>query len=348
MEHCKEMVTVQNVGSMRRLNGYKQKNKKRGEKVMKKREVALRILSLAMSFTMVFTNIPANMIGTVTGSNVGALSNVSAATDYGLADNIQDGTILHCFDWKYKDIEDELENIAAAGFTSVQTSPAQKDSSYAQWYMLYQPETFSIYENALGSKEDLQSLCKKAEDYGINVIVDVVANHTRAIGDDGLGSDCYHHDEGNIDYGPGSNRYDYTHKRIGMPDLNSESTTVQNKVKAYIQELKSVGVDGIRWDAAKHIGLPSEGCNFWPAVTSQGLYHYGEILVGPDDRPTGNEGLMKEYTNYMTVTDSAYGKARAQGLRQGPVHLRGRTQELRHQRDGKRLRSAANHFQIWH
>ena len=246
---------------------------------MKKREVALRILSLAMSFTMVFTNIPANMIGTVTGSNVGALSNVSAATDYGLADNIQDGTILHCFDWKYKDIEDEIPNIAKAGFTSVQTSPAQKDSSYAQWYMLYQPETFSIYENALGSKEDLQSLCKKAEDYGINVIVDVVANHTRAIGDDGLGSDCYHNDQGDIDYGPGSNRYDYTHKRIGMLDLNSESATVQNKVKGYVQELKSVGVDGIRWDAAKHIGLPSERCNFWPAVTGEGLYNGVDAIV---------------------------------------------------------------------
>ena len=49
------------------------------------------------------------------------------ANEYGLVDNIQDGTILHCFDWKYNDIKAELKNIADAGFTSVQTSPAQRD-----------------------------------------------------------------------------------------------------------------------------------------------------------------------------------------------------------------------------
>ena len=28
----------------------------------------------------------------------------ASASDYGLASNIQDGVILHCFDWKYNDI----------------------------------------------------------------------------------------------------------------------------------------------------------------------------------------------------------------------------------------------------
>ena len=49
----------------------------------------------------------------------------ASSNDYGLQDNIADGTILHCFDWTYQQIIDELPNIAAAGFTSVQTSPAQ-------------------------------------------------------------------------------------------------------------------------------------------------------------------------------------------------------------------------------
>ena len=269
-----------------------------------KRLVSCRVLSVLTAASLMFTNIPANMIGSVTGNQVAALSEVSAATDYGLADNIQDGTILHCFNWKYKDIEAELANIAEAGFTSIQTSPAQRDDSYNEWYMLYQPQTFSIYKNALGTKAELQSLCTKAEQYGINVIVDVVANHTRAVGDDGLGGDCYH-DAFDAYY---TDRYGITHGKIGMPDLKSESSTVQNKVKGYIQELKSVGVDGIRWDAAKHISLPSEQWNnqFWPVVTSVGLYNYGEILVGPLE--SGGESLMKEYTNYMSVTDSVYGK----------------------------------------
>lgn len=96
--------------------------------------------------------------------------------DYGLAKNIQDGNILHCFDWKYNDIKAELKNIAAAGFTSVQTSPAQPAAN-GEWYWLYQPYGFYVGNGPLGSKSDLQALCQEADKYGIKVIVDVVANH---------------------------------------------------------------------------------------------------------------------------------------------------------------------------
>ena len=242
------------------------------------------------------------------------------ANNYGLCDNIQDGVILHCFDWKYSDIKAELANIAEAGFTSVQTSPAQKSTVGNKWYEVYQPESFSVQSNPFGSKEELQALCDEAEKYGIKIIVDVVANHTRSIGDDGLGGDCYHYDEGEIDYREEMiNRYDVTHKRIGMPDLNSESSTVQNKVKGYVEELKSIGVDGIRWDAAKHIGLPSESCNFWSVVTDTGLYNYGEILKGPLNDYHNNDALMAEYTNYISVTDDEYGEGFLNAINGGGV-----------------------------
>ncbi len=67
---------------------------------------------------------------------------------------------------------------------------------------------------------------------------------------------------------------------------------------------------GIRRDAAKHIGLPSEGCDFWPAVTSvEGLWHYGEILDNPAGSNAGTEAgyrLLNEYAKYMSVTDNEY------------------------------------------
>lgn len=44
-------------------------------------------------------------------------SNIFADNQYGLKDNIQDGVILHCFDWKLSDIEKEIPVIAQAGFT---------------------------------------------------------------------------------------------------------------------------------------------------------------------------------------------------------------------------------------
>lgn len=53
-----------------------------------------------------------------------SLQTFATDNEYGLKDNIQDGVILHCFDWTYAQIKEELPNIAAAGFSAVQTSPA--------------------------------------------------------------------------------------------------------------------------------------------------------------------------------------------------------------------------------
>lgn len=239
--------------------------------------------------------------------------------DYELADNIQDGVILHCFNWKYNDIKAELKNIAAAGFTSVQTSPAQISVNSGLWYYLYQPMGFNIGTNDLGTKGELKELCEEADKYGIKVIVDVVANHLAD--DPNIQSDLkeseYWHTMGEIVNR--SDRYQVTHCAILMPDLNHENTYVQQVISNYIAELKNIGVDGIRWDSAKHISLPSEGTTFWTAVASQGLYHYGDMANGPDDRETGNEDLMIEYTNYISVTDGTYGQYLRESLADGTV-----------------------------
>lgn len=237
-------------------------------------------------------------------------SNATAANNYGLPENCQDGTILHCFDWSFNQIKEELPNIAAAGFTSVQTSPSQGNAgNNATWYFAYQPYDFTFAAGGLGSKQDLINLCAEADKYGIKVIVDVVSNHlngSMSYVHPKWNDNQYWHTHGsNIDY---NNRWQVTHGDIGMRDLNSEHATVYNAVRAYVDELKSYGVDGIRWDAAKHIGLPSEGCDFWSAVTKDsGMWHYGEILIGPTDGG-GNDHLMKEYTNYISVTDNTYGR----------------------------------------
>lgn len=254
-------------------------------------------------------------------ASVSAASDLAqTGADYGLAKNIQDGNILHCFNWKYNDIKAELKNIAAAGFTAVQTSPAQSASG-GEWYWLYQPYSFGVGNNPLGTKSELQALCQEADKYGIKVVVDVVANHlngeTHRVQSD-LQDGQYWHNMGGVSNW--ADRYQVTHGEIGMRDLNSEHSYVQQVVSNYMKELQSIGVDGVRWDAAKHIGLPSESCNFWPAVTkNNSMWHYGEILVGPDDRGSGNEGLMAEYTNYMSVTDSSYGMTIRESFNSGNV-----------------------------
>lgn len=234
---------------------------------MKKLKKVILCSVLALSTAFSSLSIGSLTAGAITLDDVAvsAESSISSvgAKDYGLADNIQDGVILHCFDWKYNDIKAELPNIAEAGFTAVQTSPAQPADSSGTWYWLYQPLGFYIGTNDLGTKSDLQSLCTEAEKYGIKVVVDVVANHLTGDHsriDNDLKPSQYWHTYGSVSNW--ADRYQVTHGDIGMPDLNTENSYVQSKVKNYIAELKSVGVDGIRFDAAKHIGLPSEGDTF--------------------------------------------------------------------------------------
>ena len=259
-------------------------------------------------------------------ASAGSAEASTTVKDYGLADSCEDGNILHCFNWTLAQIKQELPNIAEAGFTSVQTSPLQPHDGSYQWYWLYQPTNFTV-GNELGSYNDLKALCTEADKYGVKIIVDVVANHL-AGGNNGswsggidssLRKSEYFHNKGPCE--DNDNRYDLTHKNIGMPDLNSEHADIQNKVKAMITSLKSAGVDGIRWDAAKHISLPSEDCAFWEKVTVEGLYHYGEILDAPAGKSSNeiNNALMAEYAQYIGVTDEQYSTTITTAIRDGRV-----------------------------
>ena len=206
-----------------------------------------RILPIFMVALMTFTSIPADIISKVTGSDAANMSMVSAAEDYGLADSVEDGVILHAWNWSFNQIKEELPQIAAAGFTTVQTSPAQpnKDGSdvpnTGAWWKFYQPTDFTI-GNKLGSKDDLTALCKEADKYGIKIIVDVVANHlANNTGKEGNAKsdrstqipswirdndDFWHSD--NYSGSSDGNRHQMTRGPIGMPDLNTSNEKLQD------------------------------------------------------------------------------------------------------------------------
>ena len=248
-----------------------------------------------------------------------------------LAQNCQDGTILHCFCWPYADITKELPEIAAAGFTSVQVTSVQwsalavTDPYTMTWSYVYNPIGFMVIDSEMPSgytRASLAELCSEADKYGIKIIMDVVANHnlrsvTRPT--DQFFDNKYWHNNGPVlDY---SDRYQVTqYDSGGLNDLCTENEDVQKAVVDYLADLESLGVDGIRWDSAKHIALPSEGDTFWQTVTDNDLYHYGEILNGPVDGEQNKDKafeLMKEYTNYMSVTDNKYGYELLAGFRKG-------------------------------
>lgn len=237
------------------------------------------------------------------------------AADYGLPASIQEGNILHCFDWTMAEVKAELPAIAEAGFGAVQLSPIQRPDAGpgSPWHDLYRPYDIAFKSSRMGSADDLKALCEEAATYGIKIIVDVVANHvdkTAGYHDTWWDSNGRVRWNGGINYG---DRNSITHNQLGdYGDINSEDAEVIARAKAYVQQLHDLGVKGIRWDAAKHIALPSENCGFWTAVTSvEGMYHYGEIL----DSPGPDASIIKEYTTFMSVTDNKYsnGAARENG-----------------------------------
>ena len=253
---------------------------------------------------------------------------------------IQDNTVLHCWNWSMNTIKNNLDDIANAGFKTIQLSPMQPQKDYysggsweGQWWKLYQPLGFSIAQNGqnvLGTKEELRQMCEAAENKGIKVIVDVVANHLAGGGDTYLNGavrnfepEIYNqnliHNLGDKTGAAGYNsNSEYILKGAigGFPDLQTESPVVQNRVLSLLKEYIDVGVDGFRFDAAKHIETPDDGelaSQFWPTVLngaisyaqSKGLpkpYYYGEILTTP-----GTRRDFEWYTKYMSVTDNEEG-----------------------------------------
>lgn len=265
--------------------------------------------------------------------------NAVSAADYNLQNNVQDGVILHAFNWSYKTIKENLPAIAAAGYSTIQTSPVQQPKDYStsrdvagQWWKLYQPVSLSVAKNSwLGTKDDLKDLCAEAEKYGVKIICDIVSNH--------MGSES--EDTPNVvssqvkTYAPDiydnasaffrNNKITVSDSSVenvvqghlnSCPDLNTNSTVVQNKVISLLKECIDCGVDGFRFDAAKHIETPDDGdfaSDYWKnitesagsyykAKTGDNLYIYGEILNN-----CGSGRSYSSYTKYINVTDNKTG-----------------------------------------
>ena len=215
----------------------------------------------------------------------------TVVTASGQQSNIQDGVTLHCWNWSYKNIEANMALIASLGYTAIQTSPIQQSkegtSTYSMdsWWLLYQPMGFRIDDterSGLGTRAEFKSMCNTAHQYGVKVIVDIVANHTgnqtnlnisSAVPAD-LRNDnsCWHYQDGKfVNTTNYNSRYEVTQFCMnGIPDLNTGNPKVQNYVIGLLKECIDAGADGFRFDAAKHIELPSSidtdfcGSDFWP------------------------------------------------------------------------------------
>lgn len=298
---------------------------------------AKKIASLVVASALLTSSFAA--ITSVNAAEVDSAQTASA--DSTLRDKVGDGVMLHAFNWSYNTIKENLPAIAAAGYTTVQTSPVQQPKDYStsgdvtgQWWKLYQPISFHIAEQSwLGTKDDLKSLCDEADKYGIKIICDIVSNHIANADEDRPDSVSNQVKKYEPEFYKKRRTYTRTYKGDAndssvqavvqghvskCPDLVTNDTAVQGYIINLLKECIDCGVDGFRFDAAKHIETEDDGeyaSDYWKNITTSAssyytqktgddLYIYGEILNN-----CGADRSYSSYTKYINVTDNRTGDA---------------------------------------
>lgn len=216
--------------------------------------------------------------------------------------------ILHCFNWKLVDIIPILDEVKKQGFEAIQINPIQplKEDGVQEWWMSYQPIAFEI-GNYFGTLEDLKLLCEEASKYDIRIFADVVLNHMGSDPDDNLKPHPKvdlklqkpEYWKNKVKVKDWKNRQEVIHNCMDLPGLNVYNKDVENIIVEFLNKLIDCGISGFRFDAAKSIGLPSEGYLFWPNVIYRlkkyGLFLYGEVIFEE------NINVLNEYSSYMYV-----------------------------------------------
>lgn len=232
-------------------------------------------------------------------------------------------TIVQLFEWPWTDIAAECETfLAKSGYDAVQISPPNEHrmTSKREWYETYQVVSYKL-ETKRGSRAELSEMIKRCQNVGIQVYADVILNHTTGILAEGevelgyAGTSFGHYRYGSI-YSPFDFHYcseqpdhnirNYQNRSevqycqlVGLADLKTGSFWVRKQIHNYLDDLKSIGIQGIRIDAAKHIAahelqqLISEVPNNWSI--------YSEVI------DYGGEPISKhEYSDFGRVTEFSY------------------------------------------
>lgn len=224
--------------------------------------------------------------------------------------------IIQFLNCDIKSIIEQLDNIKKQNFDTIQINPVQPfiNVDGYDWWATYQPLDFKI-GNIYGTKKDLIILCHEAKKRGLNVVVDVITNH---LANDGEGRETIPHRDinekirDNEDYWKKHSKInefntyeDIIGGSIGLPGLNLKNEELQDIILEFLEDLKDCGVDGFRFDAAKHIGLPSDGVSYFKRVNEflekNNLFAYAEFLDGPSNIQEILNEKKNEFADLMYV-----------------------------------------------
>ncbi|RZS87232.1 alpha-amylase [Motilibacter rhizosphaerae] len=241
----------------------------------------------------------------------------------------QDDTIVHLFEWSWRSIASECTStLGPKGYGAVQVSPPQEhivlpDKGYP-WWQDYQPISYKLVTRR-GDRAAFASMVSTCHAAGVKVYVDAVLNHMQGAGQSGTGSAGSSFSDENDPGVPYSSSDFHSPCAIqswtdrsqvqgcqlsNLTDLKTESSYVRGKEDGYLNDLISLGVDGFRLDAAKHI--PEADISAIESGLSKQVYVYQEVIEGGQ-----GEISPTEYTPTGDVTEFRYGDTVGNAFRGG-------------------------------
>ncbi|HUL10599.1 MAG TPA: carbohydrate-binding module family 20 domain-containing protein [Methylococcaceae bacterium] len=232
--------------------------------------------------------------------------------------------IANLWEWPWTSISGECTNVLGpAGFGAVQVAPPADSISVSghPWWEVYQPAAYDL-NSRFGTRAEFASMVAACHSAGVKVYVDAVINHmtgtdqtsTTSYGgasftnnysypSAGYGSADFHHSPADC---PNSNnqinnwgsQQDVQECQLShLSDLRTESDYVRSKIAGYLNDLMSLGVDGFRVDAAKHINV-NDIVAIKAKLTTQPSYWSQEVMPG------GSGGLsMQTYEQTGTLLE---------------------------------------------
>ncbi|MFE8965632.1 alpha-amylase family protein [Streptomyces albogriseolus] len=208
------------------------------------------------------------------------------------------------FEWNFASVARECTTtLGPAGFGYVQVSPPAEHIQGSQWWTSYQPVSYKI-AGRLGDRAAFKNMVDTCHAAGVKVVADTVINHMSAGSGTGTGGSSYT----KYTYPGLYSSYDFDNctsqinnygdrwnvqncELVGLADLDTGEDYVRGAIARYMNDLLSLGVDGFRIDAAKHIPA-ADLANIKSRLTNPSAYWKHEVIFGAGEavQPTEYAG----------------------------------------------------------
>ncbi|KAL2736494.1 alpha-amylase 1-like [Vespula maculifrons] len=239
-------------------------------------------------------------------------------------------TMVHLFEWKWKDIADECERfLGPMGYGGIQVSPIQENVivSSRPWWERYQPISY-LWRTRSGNEQEFKDMVRRCNNVNVRIYVDVVfnhmsGNHKDAKGTGGSTADTYKYDYPAVpysikDFHPKCDITDYRNasnvrncELVGLHDLDQSSEYVREKIVEFLNEAVDAGVAGFRIDAAKHM-WPKDLEVIYSRIkdlnTKHGFQPYSKPYIFQEVIDYGGEAISKKEYEFAAVTEFQYGR----------------------------------------